>query len=85
VKKLIDEYGSQGMTMGKFSKSLVRLDPTGNYEYALNRYYQSCLDYGFTIKNVSQQMLSHIKWYSGSGLRYVDHGRHNKNTNEPIG
>jgi hypothetical protein len=52
VKKLIDEYGRQGMTMGKFSKSLVRLDPTGNYEYALNRYYQSCLDYGFTIKEM---------------------------------
>ena len=51
VQKLVDRYGRNGATTaaGEFRKSLVRLDADGKYEYALNRYYQNCLDYGFTI------------------------------------
>lgn len=46
VRKLVRSYDLQ--KTGELKKSLLRLDASGNYEMALNRYYQSCLDYGFS-------------------------------------
>jgi len=36
-------------------KSLLRLDPPGNQEAAIMKHYQNCIDYGFTVVNMSPQ------------------------------
>jgi hypothetical protein len=46
IDKLVQSYDAQNTR--ELKKSLLRLDASGNHEDALNRYYQSCLDYGFS-------------------------------------
>lgn len=50
IGKLAHSYDVQETK--EFKKSLLRLDASGHYEDALNKYYQSCLDYGFSPKRL---------------------------------
>lgn len=39
-------------TIQPLNKSLLRLDSENKYENAITRYYQNCMDYGFTIVTI---------------------------------
>lgn len=52
VKLLVSRNGRYCGIINSLQKSLLRLDPSGNQEEAITRYYQNCMDYGFTVVNI---------------------------------
>jgi hypothetical protein len=49
IYKLVERNKEFSNTIDPLKKSLSRLDPETNYERAITKHFQNCLDYGFTV------------------------------------
>ncbi len=49
IFKLVERNKEFSNTIDSLKKSLSRLDPETNYERAITKHFQNCLDYGFTV------------------------------------
>jgi hypothetical protein len=52
IYKLVERNNEHSHTIAPLKKSLFRLDPETNYERAITKHFQNCLDYGFTVVRV---------------------------------
>jgi 5-methylcytosine-specific restriction endonuclease McrA len=52
IYKLVERNNEYFNTIDPLKKSLIRLDPETNYERAITKHFQNCLDYGFTVIRV---------------------------------
>jgi hypothetical protein len=52
IYRLVDRNKEYSNTIYPLKKSLIRLDPETNYERAITKHFQNCLDYGFTVVRI---------------------------------